>query len=151
MEKDYYKRYRVSLNPESDKDKEIIDYLETFSSGSGRTHALKELLYNGMHDESMNFAEILNSINNRLSVISERSNDIIMGSDYSDHVRGIYEDFCKEYAPELKKYNSKTIGSTNSEGLYNLAPTAKILDLYDTVGTKSTSKNNMIEKEYDII
>ncbi len=50
MEKDYYKRYRVSLNPENDKDREIIDYLEKFSSGSTRTYVLKELLYNGMQN-----------------------------------------------------------------------------------------------------
>ena len=50
MEKDYYKRYRVSLNPESDKDRVIIEYLEKFSSGSARTYALKELLYNGMQN-----------------------------------------------------------------------------------------------------
>lgn len=151
MEKDYYKRYRVSFNPESDKDREIIDYLEKFSSGSGRTHALKELLYSGMKVSGENVAEILDPINKKLCIITEMLKDAGVSSDFNDHATDIYEAFCKEYAPELKKYNSKIIGTTDNEGLYILTPTVKILDLYDTAGTNSTSKNNINENGYDII
>ena len=110
MEKDYYKRYWVSLNPESDKDKEIIDYLEKFSSGSSRMHALKELLYNGLHSDRNDIADILESINKQLYKISTMKKVASESLDYSDHTAEIYEIFSKEYEPELKKYNSKMFG-----------------------------------------
>ena len=151
MEKDYYKRYRVSLNPENDKDRELIDYLEKFSSGSARTHALRELLYNGLKAGNEDIAEILNSINRKLLTISGIITNGNLSIVYSDHFAEIYEVFYKEYEPELRKYNSKILGYTEKEGLYILNPTVKMLDLYDTDSTNSTSKNNIIEKECDII
>lgn len=113
MEKDYYKRYRVSFNPESDKDREIIDYLEKFSSGSARTYALKELLYNGMQNGYNDIVKKLDSINEKLVMITKIPNDELLFSEYDDGAAGIYELFCEEYEPELKRYNSRVLSFDN--------------------------------------
>ena len=91
MEKDYYKRYRVSLNPESDKDRVIIEYLEKFSSGSARTYALKELLYNGMQNGYNDIVKKLDFINEKLVMITKIPNDELLFSEYDDGATGIYE------------------------------------------------------------
>ena len=113
MEKDYYKRYRVSLNPESDKDRVIIEYLEKFSSGSARTYALKELLYNGMQNGYNDIVKKLDSINEKLVMITKIPNDELLFSEYDDGAAGIYELFCEEYEPELKRYNSRVLSFDN--------------------------------------
>ena len=118
MEKDYYKRYRVSFNPESDKDREIIDYLEKFSSGSGRTHALKELLYNGMNARNEDIEEILVSINEQLSILCSMTKNTGVNPDFDDRTTEIYKIFSKEYEPELKKYSSKILGFKDNEGVF---------------------------------
>ena len=116
MEKDYYKRYRVSLNPESDKDRVIIEYLEKFSSGSARTYALKELLYNGMQNGYNDIVKKLDSINEKLVMITKIPNDELLFSEYDDGATGIYELFCEEYEPELKRYNSRVLSFDNRMG-----------------------------------
>ena len=113
MEKDYYKRYRVSLNPESDKDRVIIEYLEKFSSGSARTYALKELLYNGMQNGYNDIVKKLDFINEKLVMITKIPNDELLFSEYDDGAAGIYELFCEEYEPELKRYNSRVLSFDN--------------------------------------
>ena len=113
MEKDYYKRYRVSLNSESDKDRVIIEYLEKFSSGSARTYALKELLYNGMQNGYNDIVKKLDSINEKLVMITKIPNDELLFSEYDDGAAGIYELFCEEYEPELKRYNSRVLSFDN--------------------------------------
>ena len=116
MEKDYYKRYRVSLNPESDKDRVIIEYLEKFSSGSARTYALKELLYNGMQNGYNDIVKKLDFINEKLVMITKIPNDELLFSEYDDGAAGIYELFCEEYEPELKRYNSRVLSFDNRMG-----------------------------------
>ena len=116
MEKDYYKRYRVSLNSESDKDRVIIEYLEKFSSGSARTYALKELLYNGMQNGYNDIVKKLDSINEKLVMITKIPNDELLFSEYDDGAAGIYELFCEEYEPELKRYNSRVLSFDNRMG-----------------------------------
>ena len=116
MEKDYYKRYRVSLNSESDKDRVIIEYLEKFSSGSARTYALKELLYNGMQNGYNDIVKKLDFINEKLVMITKIPNDELLFSEYDDGAAGIYELFCEEYEPELKRYNSRVLSFDNRMG-----------------------------------